>query len=481
MYRVRNKRLSEEDFFKERKEVLSQWPTGKEVNLEEAIEYHQKMPAMKNIVRKLKYAKEHGKIFATTGMGKATIEEQIELYRYVEEEGQADILGLSVDSLTRQNDYNKAEFKWKESKEKGVSLLNGLPVVNVGVKGIRTLVEGVNCPIQPRYGAADARLCDEILIAGGCSSSAPDVFMDFWHHHGRVSLESVIRTHQYSSRLLAYYEENGVPTLASSQGLYGAGVCPSLQIAHQIISILIQVEQGVKNLGVMTVGHGNLVQDVAAARARRSLIQKYFNKFGYYDVELFFNVSFNLMEYPAHIGINLAVVFMNTLMAKLTGSQLNDIRTLGEAKAIPTKEEIAFTYRSAKAMQNFLETQRIFVDEGLVKEEQAWIEKEVECILNKVFEMGDGDPVIGAIRAVEEGVLDHPFAANRAAKGLVMCIKDGEGAIRYLETGNLPFTPEIIEYHREKIKEREQKKGKNIGFDDVINDLYAVSKGILVE
>uniref|UniRef100_A0A7C2P8H6 Methylaspartate mutase subunit E n=1 Tax=candidate division WOR-3 bacterium TaxID=2052148 RepID=A0A7C2P8H6_UNCW3 len=481
MQELRNERLSQEEFLKERKNVLSQWPTGREVDLDEAIEYHYKLPPMKNIVRKLRHAKEHGEIYATSGMGKATIEEQLELYKYVEKEGQADILGLSVDSLTRQNNYEKAEQKWRESKSQGVSLLNGLPVVNVGVKGIRTLVEAVNCPIQPRYGAADARLCDEILIAGGCSSSAPDVFMDFWHHHGSVSLEYVIKTHQYCSRLLAYYEENGVPTLASSQGLYGAGIAPSLQIAHQIISILIQVEQGVKNLGVMTVGHGNLVQDVAAARARKTLIEKYLSHFGYHDIEIFFNVSFNLMEYPVHVGVNLAVVFMNTLMAKLTNSQLNDIRTLGEAKAIPTKEEIAFSFRSAKAMQNFLRHQKIFVDENAVQEEQKMIEKEAECILNKVLEMGDGDVVRGAIRAVEQGVLDHPFAANRAAKGLVICVKDNEGAVRYLEKGNLPFDKEILEYHREKIKEREYKKGRRITFDDVISDLYAVSKGILVE
>lgn len=37
---VRNRRLSDEEFFRQREEVLAMWPTGKEVNLEEAIEYH---------------------------------------------------------------------------------------------------------------------------------------------------------------------------------------------------------------------------------------------------------------------------------------------------------------------------------------------------------------------------------------------------------------------------------------------------------
>ena len=58
------------------------------------------------------------------------------------------------------------------------------------------------------------------------------------------------------------------------------------------------------------------------------------------------------MQYPVEIGANFAVVFMNTLMAKLVGAQISDIRTVAEAKAIPTKEDIASTFRTAKVMQN---------------------------------------------------------------------------------------------------------------------------------
>ena len=36
---IRNKKLSNDDFFAQRNEVLSQWKTGSEVNFEEAVEY----------------------------------------------------------------------------------------------------------------------------------------------------------------------------------------------------------------------------------------------------------------------------------------------------------------------------------------------------------------------------------------------------------------------------------------------------------
>ena len=477
---IKNKKLSEDEFFKQRQEVLAQWPTGKEVELDEAIEYHKNLPPEKNYVYKMRYAKEHDEIYASTGMGKATIEEQIELLQYVEKEGKADLLGLSPDSLTRQNDYKAAQRGLEESLKTGKSKLNGLPVVNCGVYGIRKLVESVNCPIQPRYGAADARLCDEILFAGGCSYSSPDVFMDFWQHSAKVPLEKVVNTHQYVCRLMGYYTERGVPICAGAQGFYGAGIPPSLQTATVILSLLLQVEQGIKHLSVKCTGHGNLVQDVVSSKVRLKILEEYLDKLGYKDVEMFPGISFSLMQYPVEVGSSFAVIFMNTLMAKLIGAQQNDIRTVAEAKAIPTKEDVAETFRTAKVMQNFIQRQNIKLDEKEAALEAQMEEKEVKAILDKVLEFGDGDPLAGAAKAVETGVLDNPFAANRAAAGKVLGIKDSAGAIRYYNTGNLPFSKEIKDYHKEKIAEREAKRGQKISYETLVSDLSAVSNGYLV-
>jgi methylaspartate mutase epsilon subunit len=477
---IANRKMGEDEFLEQRKEVLAQWPTGKNIDLQEAIEYHRGMPPDKNMVNKLRYAKEHDRIYANTGMGKATIEEQTELLRYTEKEGLADVLGLSPDSLTRQNDYKGAQRGLEESLKSGKSLLNGLPVVNIGVSGIRMMNEAVRCPVRPRYGAADARLCDEILLAGGCSSTASDVLMDFWQHHAKESLEKVVHTHQYVNRLIGYYTEHGVPMLGSAQGLYGAGLPPSLQSSAAIVSLLLQAEQGVRYMGILVACHGNLVQDVASARVRIRLLEEYLGKFGHHDIEIFPSAAFTLMQYPLEAGSNFAVLFMNTVMARLTGAQISDIRTVAEAKAIPTKEDMAYTYRTARAMQNFLQTQNIEVDEKAVEREARVEEQEVRCILDRVIELGDGDVLVGAGRAVEAGVLDNPFAANRAAAAKAIGIKDSEGAIRYFSTGNLPFPKEIIDYHKEKIADREKKLGRSIDYETILHDLLAVSKGYLV-
>ena len=41
---IKNKKISEGDFHALRKEILTQWPTGKDVDLQEAIDYHKAMP-----------------------------------------------------------------------------------------------------------------------------------------------------------------------------------------------------------------------------------------------------------------------------------------------------------------------------------------------------------------------------------------------------------------------------------------------------
>jgi methylaspartate mutase epsilon subunit len=304
--------------------------------------------------------------------------------------------------------------------------------------------------------------------------------MDFWQHSAKTPYEYVVETHQYIGRLMGYYEEHGVPMISNVQGFYGAGIPPSLQSASIIVADLLLVEQGVKNLCIHCVGHGDLVQDVASTAARESTLRYYLDKFGFSEVELFKQFSFSLMQYPADLAPSLAVMFMNTLMAGLTGSSISDVRTMAEAKAIPTKENIADTYKIAKMMQTLIQHQKIEVDENELALQTRMEEKEIKAIVDKVLEFGDGDILVGAEKAIEAGVLDNPFAANRAAAGKVLGIKDSEGAVRYFNTGNLPFTQEIIDYHKEKITEREKKQGIKAGYDTLVNDLYAISKGYLV-
>ncbi len=54
---LQNSKWPEEVFLKQRPEILSHWSTGKDVNLKEAVSYHQQVPSVKRFSTKLIEAK----------------------------------------------------------------------------------------------------------------------------------------------------------------------------------------------------------------------------------------------------------------------------------------------------------------------------------------------------------------------------------------------------------------------------------------
>ena len=61
-----------------------------------------------------------------------------------------------------------------------------------------------------------------------------------------------------------------------------------------------------------------------------------------------------------------------------------------------------------------------------------------------------------------------------------MAARDNEGAMRYLDFGNLPFDKEIVEFHQSKLAEREKAQGRKIDYKNVVDDMLAISRGSLV-
>ncbi len=165
-----NKRLTDAEFAQLRQEVLAQWPTGREVDLEEATAYHKALPASKLFSAKLLRAKQEGKTLVQPRAGVPLIEDHIALLRFLQDEGEADLLPTTIDSYTRQNRYEEAATGIEESKRLERAMLNGFPAVNHGVHGCRQIIDSLDVPVQVRHGTPDARLLTEIAYAGGFTS-----------------------------------------------------------------------------------------------------------------------------------------------------------------------------------------------------------------------------------------------------------------------------------------------------------------------
>ena len=104
--------------------------------------------------------------------------------------------------------------------------------------------------------------------------------------------------------------------------------------------------------------------------------------------------------------------------------------------------------------------------------EKEIIRQETRAIVDKCFELGNGDIAVGVCRGVEAGVLDVPFAPCRANAGLMLPCRDNDGAVRILNMGNLPFTKELKDLHASKIAERAAAEKRDASFQMVIDDVY---------
>jgi len=155
------------------------------------------------------------------------------------------------------------------------------------------------------------------------------------------------------------------------------------------------------------------------------------------------------------------------------------VKTPHEALGIPTKEANAAGIRTTKQVLSMLKCQTLPFTEELALEEKM-ILLETRAILEKVLELGEGDMAVGIVRAFQAGVIDIPFAPSRFNAGKILPARDAAGAVRLLDFGNLPFSEEIKEFHRERIAQRGREEGRDPSFQMVIDDIYAISKGMLV-
>ena len=269
---LQNRRIPDDEFAKLRKEVLAQWPTGRDVDLEEAVAYHKAMPEDRIFSKKLIAAKAAHRTLIQPRAGVPVIEEHIKLMQYLQDQGEADLLPTTIDSYTRQNRYEEAENGIAESIRLGRAMLNGFPAVNHGVAGCRRIIESVHTPIQVRHGTPDARLLTEIAYAGGFTSYEGGGISYNLPYCKNVPMERTIRDWQYVDRLTGLYEEMGVSINREPYGpLTGTLVPPCISHAVAVVEALLAAEQGVKNI---TVGYGqcgNLVQDIAASRVLEEL------------------------------------------------------------------------------------------------------------------------------------------------------------------------------------------------------------------
>jgi len=480
--KVRNKKIDEKEFLKERQEVLSMWPTGREVDLEEAIEYHKRLPDHKNFMKVAERLHREGKTVVFPRAGTPILEQEIELVRTLYETG-LPLIPVTPDSYCRLCKFDKAKQGLEESIKTGKPKLNGFPTVIHGVKNTRKVVESTEAALNQRMTNLDNRLMGEIAFAAGITAGLQDPFQDFGCFEKNSTMEQNIRMAQYIFRLVGYYAERGAIITIDFDGMLPHEVFPlSVDIAGVIAEALLAAEQGVKSIIPRSFLMGHIGQDIAWVRLTRRLVREYLDKFGYRETATpaTFVDMIPLFPFPQDMGWSFGFLNYSAMVAAMAEAEGVAIRTIDEGAGIPTKEAHAVSHRSANWIFNVVRQQRINFQLEEISVEERIAEMEIRALLDKIFEVGDGDAAVGLQRAFDLGFMDTPLASNIHIQGKVLGVRDLKGACRYLDFGNLPIPKEAKEFHQEKVAERERVQGKKLDYHTVVEELWSFSKGRLL-
>lgn len=462
MENLRLSKWDEEYFNKVFKETISQYPTGASIDLNEVAQYHHSIPKHKNIPEVFLKAKNEGVTLLTPRGGVAGIDQMTSLLQYIQDKGGADILPINPDTYSRREQFEEAESGLKESLEAGRSLLNGFPVVAHGVSGCRQLFEAIDRPIVLRSATPIARLLVTMGIAGGCTEFVMGgISLNLCMEYD-LSFQKSVYDAQYLAFLSGWLNERGVKIAMESDNAAALGVIttPSISIVMGIIDLVIAAEQGAKYLALAYVPMHNFIQDIAGLRQQRRLTKKYLDILGYSDVTLYQDIHQWNGAFPEDRQKANGLIASVSAVAALYGeAEQMMVKTADEGMGVPTMESNAEGLILTRQVMNIFRGQR-YPNSLEVLEESKIIELEVNCMMKNILEMGDGDVLIGMVRALKAGTYEFPYAVSKHVLGRVTLMRDNTGAVRFLHTGNVPFPPEVIEYNREKVELRKKIEGR---------------------
>ncbi|MDA1677506.1 methylaspartate mutase subunit E [Bacillus cereus group sp. TH152-1LC] len=476
-----NKKISNDEFFKIREIVLNSWRTGIEASsLEANYKYLKKIPPNKNMAYQLRKAKKEQVTLAQPRCGVTLIDDQIKLLNFLKNTGEADLLTATIDSYTRNNNYEKVEKVINGYQNNNRSLLNGFPAVNYGVKNCRTVFEAIDAPLQARHGSPDGRLLAEIIHASGWTANEGGGISYNIPYSKDVALEKSLKDWQYTDRLVGIYQEMGIELNREFFAPLTATIVPPCIInSVMIIEALLAAEQGVKNLSIGYSQGGNLVQDIAAMSALVELTNEYMDIFGYNDVDISTVFHQWMGLFPFDEAKAFGTICVGSTIAAFCGATKVIVKTPHEAHGIPTMEANAQGIKATKQTLNLLKGQS-YPKSREINEEKDIIIQETKAIIDEVLKAGNGDLAVGVVNAFDSGLLDIPFAPSKYNRNKVLPARDNDGAIRILEFGNLPIPQDIKDYHKERLIERSLYEKRDLGFKMVLDDIYAVGNNQLI-
>ncbi|HEX7774507.1 MAG TPA: hypothetical protein VF435_18930, partial [Pyrinomonadaceae bacterium] len=278
--------LEHETFESQRREVLEHWRTGNGArNIAGNAEFLMRQPSFPKAQAQV--TMDHDQILVQPRSGVATVDEQLKLFKNFKQAG-VKVLSYQVDSFTRNNNYAGAEEAIRDSRLSGTSTINGFPVVNHGVSGLRQIAQQIRLPLQTRHSTRDPRLLAEISYAGGVTSFEGGAICYNIPYYKNYPLAESIKNWQYVDYLTGLHHKLfGIVLDREFFGTLTATLIPPcVAIVTNIIETLLAVRQGVKCVSLGYAEQGHRSQDIAAIRMMKTLTGEILDHMGYKDVQV---------------------------------------------------------------------------------------------------------------------------------------------------------------------------------------------------
>ena len=227
--RVVNRKIDLDQFLHRRPQVLGQWQTGADVDIDEAIAFHHAMPAARNFARKVVEADRANETLAIPRVGDPVLDEHIAHLKTCAAAG-ADLLPSITDGYTRFNQWQRAADGLEDCARQGRSLLNGFPIVAHGPTGVRRLVEESGLPVMNNCGSVLVPLVAEVGFAGGMTALLGTPVAYCLNHHADVPFDEAIRQRFAADTEKAGQCADNKPTGRQPRGQPQCGRCGKADI-----------------------------------------------------------------------------------------------------------------------------------------------------------------------------------------------------------------------------------------------------------
>lgn len=468
---ITNQRLDDAQFDREFDRIRNLWPTFRELDLAEIADYHRQVVRDRTFAAAYRKARSESRILLQPRFGVATIEAQAEGVRVLAEDGGADLLTMSSDTYSRWEDFAKAADAVKLSHEKGRSMLNGFPAAIHGIQGTRRVTEATSVPIGGRGATGAPQAYNAMMLAGGATEFNGSALAFVMNVEARMKVPQAIRNTQFIDRMIGKLTELGAyPAKESSTIVSGTIVPPAVAVVCGVIEVLLAAEQGVKYHCVAYPVNSSVIQDIAACRVMREYCDRYAKAAGFADLEIAYAIHQWLGPFPEDKARALARISFDSVTAVYAGVEKILVKSSEEGQGTPTNQGNIEGLRATRQAVELARGQR-FPSCAELDEECEQIRKESTALLDAIFELGKGDVALGVSRAIDTGVYEFPYSVNQSNCGKMLVCRDARGAVRYLDTGNLPLDERTKRWHRDRLQSRLETVADD--YELVIEDIRA--------